>query len=118
MKITLKRALLFSLALAVSVIPPLAATVSFFPLWRSDPASALSGGVLLIMIICAAPIFKALGRILASPSAPVIWLILFLLFFSLSKIAEQMTVISFVGLISNAIGALLFKLAANLEGKK
>ena len=39
------------------------------------------------------------------------WLIAFILFLSLSRIADEMTVISFVGLISNLIGSLIFKLA-------
>jgi Co/Zn/Cd efflux system component len=39
-----------------------------------------------------------------------LWFISFLLFFSLSKIAEEMTVISFIGFTSNLIGAFFFKL--------
>ena len=46
-----------------------------------------------------------------SPSAPVIWMISFLLFFLLSKIATEMTIISLIGFISNLIGTLIFKLA-------
>ena len=36
---------------------------------------------------------------------------LFVLFFVLSKIADEMTVIAFVGFVSNLLGALLFKLS-------
>ncbi len=39
------------------------------------------------------------------------WFLCFALFFSLSKIADEMTVISFVGFVSNLIGAGVFKLA-------
>ena len=46
-----------------------------------------------------------------SASSYLLWLIMFLLFITLSKIGEQMTVISFVGFISNLLGAICFKLA-------
>jgi hypothetical protein len=39
------------------------------------------------------------------------WFILFVIFFLLSKIAHEVTVISFVGFITNLIGTLLFNLA-------
>jgi Co/Zn/Cd efflux system component len=52
-----------------------------------------------------------------SPAAYVMWLIAFLLFFSLEKIAHEMTVISFVGFLSNLCGAVLFKFAASRKDK-
>ena len=38
------------------------------------------------------------------------WLVSFLIFFCLSRIADEMTVISFVGFVGNLIGALFFHL--------
>ena len=39
------------------------------------------------------------------------WLFTFILFYTMSRIADEMTVISLVGAISNAIGAILFRIA-------
>ena len=63
------------------------------------------------MFMAAVPAVRFFKKIIASPSATLIWFISFVLFFSLSRIAEDMTVISFVGFISNLVGAVFFKLA-------
>jgi nicotinamide riboside transporter PnuC len=52
---------------------------------------------------------------LTSYSSYFLWLILFLLFFALSKIADQMTVISLVGFIGNLLGAICFFIAKRLN---
>ena len=54
-------------------------------------------------------------RILKSPAVYTLWLIAFIAFSSLSRIADEMTVISFFGFISNAAGAVLFRLACGGE---
>ena len=107
-----KRLLFNALGLAISVIPVTVSVFSYFPLWieRGD-ASILSGISLILIGLAAVPLYKYFKQILRSPSAPVMWLIAFILFLSLSRIADEMTVISFVGLISNLIGSLIFKLA-------
>jgi fumarate reductase subunit C len=50
-----------------------------------------------------------------SASSPVMWFIIFVTFFLLSKIADEMTVISFVGFVTNLIGTLLFNLAKKYD---
>ena len=99
---------------AMCIMPPAICTISYFPLWK-ESAQALSGGVLLLLIVSAWPLYKMLNDKLKSPSASALWLILFVVFFTLAKIADEMTVISFVGFISNAIGALIFKIADKEE---
>jgi len=107
-----RRTLLKALGLIFSTLPPFVATLSYFPIWRERGAEAmLSGLCLSITLVCALPIFRAIKSALRSPSAPLLWFIIFLIFFSLSKIAEDITVIAFVGFISNLIGALFFTLA-------
>ena len=92
------------------IVPAAVCTMMYFPVWREAGAvSCIAGGGALILVICAIPLFKLLRRLLASPSAYMMWLIAFLLFFGLSKIATEMTVISFVGFVSNLIGAILMK---------
>lgn len=107
-----KRLLFNALGLAISVIPVTVSVFSYFPLWIERGDTSILSGISLILIgLAAVPLYKYFKQILRSPSAPVMWLIAFILFLSLSRIADEMTVISFVGLISNLIGSLIFKLA-------
>lgn len=109
---SLKRAILKLFALLVCTVPPIVATVSYFPVWkgRAD-GSVLSGFTVLLLLISAYPLLKAMKRLLSSPSVFTVWLLLFLTFLLIRSIAYEMTVISFVGLISNLIGACLFKIS-------
>ena len=108
-----------SVALFICIAPALIATLSYFPIWANKGgACVISGLALCLITISLIPFYKQIGGLLKSPSAYVIWLILFIIFFLLSRIAEEMTVISFIGFISNLVGAMLFKLAAKLEGKE
>ncbi len=117
MKAKTKRAILFILGFAVSVIPAALAILSYFPIWIERGNGALfSGLTFLLLLIASVPLWKAIKRILSSPSAPILWFILFIAFYSLSKIADEMTVISFIGFVSNLIGALLFKLSRKCGG--
>ena len=108
----IKRSVLRVIALTVCILPPAIATISYFPVWvvRED-TSVLSGMALLVLTIVLIPLMKYIKEKMESPSAPVIWMISFLLFFLLSKIATEMTIISLIGFISNLIGTLIFKLA-------
>ena len=108
-----KLLVLRAIGLAVCIFPVSAAIFSYFPLWlkRSDN-SALSGFALILFFVALVPLYRYIGKTLKSPSAHTLWFIVFLSFFLLSKIADEMTVIAFVGFISNLIGSVIFKLAA------
>ena len=113
-----KRIFLTLTALAVSVLPPLMAALSYFPLWKERGATALlSGWSLLLVIIAASPIFRFIRERLRSPSAWCVWLALFILFSVLSAIASEMKVICLIGFISNLFGAYLFKLSESGESE-
>ena len=105
--------LLFNaLGLILSVIPVTVAILSYFPLWLArDDSSILSGISLLLICVAFIPFFKHIKRFLRSPSAPLLWFFAFIIFLFLSKIADEITVISFVGFITNLIGALFFRIA-------
>jgi Co/Zn/Cd efflux system component len=112
MKPTLRSAILNAVGLTLSVVPPIVATVSYFPIWREEgAASVISGFCLLLLLISALPLARYAARRLSSPSVCMLWTAIFLLFYFLGKIAEQMTVIALVGTISNILGAVLFRLA-------
>ena len=115
-----KKTLIFrALGLILSTVPPIVATVSFFPIWRERGAeSILSGFSLMLILICAVPLFRSVKRFLHSPSMPIVWLVIFITFFALSKIAEDITVIAFTGFVSNLIGAVFFRLAKEKRGEE
>ena len=107
---------LYLLGILSAVLPPAIAILTYFPIWASRGASSVASGfTLLLLSVAAVPLFKAAKKLLESPSAPVMWLTLFLLFLMLSEIAHDMTVISFVGFIGNLIGAAFFKLSGRMK---
>ena len=107
------------LGFLLCVLPPAACTLSYFPLWREmGYESCIAGGAALILALCAFPLYKLIKKWLQSYSSHFMWLGLFLLFFALSRIAEQMTVISLVGFIGNLLGAVCFYIARRYNRRK
>lgn len=97
------------LGFLLCIVPPAVCTLNYFPLWREvGYESCIAGGTALILALCIIPIYKLIRKGLDSFSSYMVWLLLFLLFFGMSRIAEQMTVISFVGFIGNLLGAVCF----------
>lgn len=91
------------------ILPPALCTLNYFPIWREmGYESCIAGGGALLIALCAIPLYKLLRKWLESFSSYIMWLLLFLLFFGMSRIADQMTVISFVGFIGNLLGAVCF----------
>jgi hypothetical protein len=106
-----KQLLFNALGLFFSVIPVGVAIFSYFPLWiRREDASILSGISLLLLAAAIVPCYRYVKSALRSASAPMMWFLFFMIFLLLSKIADEITVISFVGFISNLIGSVFFKL--------
>lgn len=115
----LRAAVLKLVGLVIAIAPATVAVLLYFPFWaKVGGGSVISGFALLLLVLCAVPFFKYVRRHFTAPSAHVMWLILFLLFFSLSRIAEQMTVISLVGFISNLISSFLFRAARRYEVRR
>ena len=109
-RLNLKGVLLDLAGLFLCTGPALIAVLAFFPLWRdAGDGRIISGGVLILVILAHVPLIKALKRVFSSPSSHLMWLTVFLLFFVLSKIAHEVTVISLVGFIGNLLGAVCFK---------
>lgn len=100
------------LGILLCVVPPLVCTLMYFPLWKIvGYEHCIAGGTAFVLILCALPVFKIIRSHINSISSYVMWLICFVIFFFLSKIADEMVVISFVGFIGNFLGAICFKLA-------
>ena len=95
-------------------LPPVVATASYFPLWReAGGAQVISGGALLFIILSSIPMYKYIRKLLESAATYVLWLLIFLFCFLLSKVITEVTVIALVGFISNVIGAVLMKISEN-----
>ena len=107
-----KQLIFNTLGLMISVIPVTVSIFSYFPIWAARRnASLLSGISLLLLLIALVPMYKYLRHVLKSPSAPLMWFFSFAIFLLLSRIADEMTVISFIGFTTNLAGSLFFKLA-------
>ncbi len=104
--------ILFLLGIIASTLPVASCVVLYFPLWESKGGGAIiSGFSILLLALSALPLFKLWQRLLKSPSAHTVWFILFIIFFISSRIADEMTVISFVGFLGNLVGAIFVKLS-------
>ena len=100
-------------------VPVTVAILLYFPLWTNKGASSLlSGCSLLLLLMAVSPIIKVIKRLLRTPSSYVMWFFAFIIFFMLSEISKDMTVICFVGFVSNLVGALFFKLSKRSTYKK
>ena len=109
---------LYALGIFLCVFPVTIAIIFYFPLWAGRGAATLLSGFSLILIIMAAvPLIKFAKQIFKSPAAYLMWFAAFTVFFMLSRIANDMTVICFVGFTSNILGAGVCKLAESCKRK-
>ena len=108
------------LGVVFCTVPPILTILLYFPLLKNEGgASALSGFTLLLILVAMVPLFNTVKLWLRSPASYTMWLIVFIAFLLLSRIAEEMTVIAFVGFIGNLIGAFFLKRSgANGTDKK
>lgn len=110
--------LLNLIGIGFSVIPAAVCTLTYFPLWEmKNPERLMSALTLLLLIISFLPLMRILSSHIKTPSAHVVWGVVFVAFYTLSSIAYEMVVISFFGFLGNLIGAIFFKLAKRSEGE-
>ena len=113
-----KYLILSTFGVLLCTLPPLCAILSFFPIWTEKGGRCIvSGFVLLLLAAAFAPLYRSFKRLLESAAAYTLWLVVFVLFFILSSIADEMTVISFFGFLGNVMGAIFFKLAEKYKEK-
>ena len=106
-----KGRLLKAFALGIDISAPLVATFSQFPIWIEKSAECTVSGVVLVLVFFSCiPFLKQIKGFLKSPSIPVLWLIVFTALSLLNNIIDQMIVVCFVGLISNTIGTMVYKI--------
>ena len=122
MKNSTKGAIIKTVALGIDVGVPLAATVTQFPLWVEQSAEATMSGLCLVLLgLSVLPFLKQIKNYFKSPSAWVVWGIIFVLLLLLKNIIDQILVVSFAGLIANAFGTIIYsigKIVSEKENKK
>ena len=115
----LKGRVIKAVALVFDILPPFIATLTQFPIWIEDSAEAtLSGLVVVLAFISFIPLLKHIRNFIKSPSIVVLWLIRFLMLKVMQSIIDQMVIVCFVGLISNAIGMVIYKIGDAVSKKE
>lgn len=98
-------------AVVIDVAAPLAATITQFPVWVDRSAGAtVSGLFVLFAFLSAIPFFKQIKAYFKSPSAWVMWCIIFVSLLALRAIIDEIVIICLVGVIANMIGAGVYKI--------
>ena len=98
-------------AIALDVAAPMIATLTQFPIWveRSSDAT-VSGLFLLFALLSSIPFLKQIKEFIKSPSVWILWIVIFSILIVLRNIMDEMIIVCFVGMISNLIGAGIYKL--------
>lgn len=98
--------ILHILGFSLCVIPPAICTLTYFPLWVDrGGSSCLAGGCVLLLTLSLLPLYKRIRAALVHGPSYLMWLVIFVLFHALSRIADEVAVISLVGFIGNLLGA-------------
>ena len=94
-----------------AALPPLGATLYFFPVWVEKSSGAtFSGMTLAAMLVCMIPFWKKLtagARQLFETGMPVFWAILLGVLLLVRSILDQMLTISIIGLGASLLSMLL-----------
>ena len=104
-----KRILFKVLGFVFCILPPLLAALDQFPLLTT--AGKLSMAFVFVAALCVIPLYKYIKVLLKSPSAWVMWLVVFIFCASLRIIIDEFYIISLIGFVGSIIGAAFFKLA-------
>ncbi len=97
-----------------AAVPPLGATLRCFPEWlENSPRATVSGMLLVSVFVCMVPFWKKLKGLageLSQTCAPVLWLALFFIFFTLKDIVDKMVFISLFGMLGSSVSMLLCRI--------
>ncbi len=117
---TRKRLLFLFLGWAVSTVPALIATLTWFPLFVSRGEGTRTVSLLSCLLIAVAlvPLRRAIGSFFRNLTAWKVYLFLFVFFTVTGSIAYEMRCVAAVGLISSVPGSILFALGRGSGEKK
>lgn len=106
-------------ALVLDVGAPLAATISQFPVWVNRSAGAtISGMFVIFAFLSAIPFIREIKAYFKSPSAWIMWIIIFVALAALRAIIDEIIVICAIGALANVIGAAVYKIGDHYSSSK
>lgn len=111
--------ILYYTGLTISIVAPLIAAMTQFPVWTQNVSpQEISGLFVFVAFICIIPLFNHFKQALRSPSSALLWSLMFLITWALSKIIAQMVIVSLVGMIANIIGAIMCGIGNHMRRPK
>ena len=93
------------------IVPALVSSLEHFPIWLSDRAQALSLFGVLVLLLAVLPLWKTVKQVLKSPSAWMVWVLLWLFLSLFRNIIDGLIAVALVAFPSSMLGALCFYLA-------
>ena len=119
MKAKNKAFLLHWVGLLLCIIPPVIATLEYFPLWFSQSETAISAMSAILLTLSCLPFLKKIKAYFrGSPASWSVWLVIWLITSALSNIIAGIETISFIALISNLLGEVLFRIERHYYQEK
>ena len=104
-----RRLLFRGLGFLFCIAPPTLATLNLFPLMTT--AGRISACVACLLAVCFVPLFRYLRQVMSSPSAWVLWGLLFAVAAATRAFIDEFYMISMLGFFGSVIGAAFFWLA-------
>ena len=106
------------LGILFCVLPPAISTLSFFPIWMADSKTAVSALTVILLALSALPLFRILKAHLRSPSAWMIWLVLWGFLFAFRPIAPAIETIALISFPTSLLGAVCFRVSGRFEHRE
>ena len=106
------------LGYALCTVPAAISVLEYFPLWVESGEKCFSAFALLLMLVSALPVLRALRRHLKTPSALVFWLLLFLFLCAFRSVIDELFVISLIALVGSVPGTVCLFIAKRIKPKK
>lgn len=108
MNARVKAIILHIIGLLVCVVPPALATAEYFPIISAEPRKQISAFGVVLIAICCVPFWRSIKAFLRSPSAWKVWLVILIIFCAARSIADELIIISMIGLPAGLIGGAIF----------
>ena len=116
---TLKYFLIHAVGLLVCVVPPIIATLEYFPLWFSQTETAVSVLSAMVIAVCCLPFFKQIKAYFnGSPASWAFFAVMWLVTMSLNKLIDGVETISFIGMLSNLAGGFIFRVEKHIKARE
>lgn len=113
----MKRALTL-IGYTLCTVPAAISVLEFFPLWLQNGEKRLSAFAVVLLLLCAVPAFRVIRHHLKTPSALLLWLLLFIFVCAFRAIIDELFVVSLVALAASVPGTVCLLIAKRMKPKK